>query len=361
MPRQVDALQPDDQDEHQAAPAQAGQQAGQVPGGEVPDSEQGQPEHRLLDPGLDEAENHQHDQPADDGREHERAGPAHGVAVVWLDAVGDPHQHRDQADGERDVAPPVDPGRPALAQLAELQVGPERAEHAERDRDQEDQPPVHRAEQPAQDQPDERARDRGHLVQPQGQAALVGGERVGEQCAGVGHQHGPADALQDPHDDDPHRGGRPVQPCQRQQYREHAEHGEAQVVDPDPADHVAQPAEAHHQHGGDHQVSHDHPQQQAGVPRLQRVHADAPEDVRQSDQHDRGVDRRHQHAERGVRQRDPLVAGPGGAGRPGRTAPLHGAGARAAPRAWLTRRRRPAYTPIPKVAAGAGRPGVSHP
>ena len=32
--RQLDALQPDDQDEHQAAAAQAGQQAGQVPGGE---------------------------------------------------------------------------------------------------------------------------------------------------------------------------------------------------------------------------------------------------------------------------------------------------------------------------------------
>ncbi len=54
MLRQPDALQPDDQHELQAAPAERAQQAGDVPGGERADLEQAQPEHRLghvqLDP-----------------------------------------------------------------------------------------------------------------------------------------------------------------------------------------------------------------------------------------------------------------------------------------------------------------------
>jgi hypothetical protein len=37
------------------------------------------------------------------------------------------------------------------------------------------------------------------------------------------------------------------------------------------------------------------------------VDVDAAEDVGQGDQHDQFVDRGHQHAERGVRQDDPLV------------------------------------------------------
>ena len=90
---------------------------------------------------------------------------------------------------------------------------------------------------------------------------------------------------------------------------------EAHVVHADPAEHVAEPAERHHQHRGDHHEAHEHPQQVAGVARAQRVQPDAAEDVGQRDQHDRLVDRRHQHAERGVRQRDPLVVRPERAGR----------------------------------------------
>ena len=43
------------------------------------------------------------------------------------------------------------------------------------------------------------------------------------------------------------------------------------------------------------------------LPGGERVEADAAEDRRQRDDHDRGVDRGHQHAERGVGQRHPLV------------------------------------------------------
>ena len=41
--------------------------------------------------------------------------------------------------------------------------------------------------------------------------------------------------------------------------------GEAEVVHLDPAVHVADAPEAHHQHGGDHQEAHDQPEQVAGV------------------------------------------------------------------------------------------------
>ena len=109
--------------------------------------------------------------------------------------------------------------------------------------------------------------------------------------------------------------------------------GEAEVVHPDPAVHVADPPEAHHQHGGDHEESHDQPEQVAGVLRLQRVELDALEDVGQGDQQDRRVDRDHQHAERGVRQRDPLVGGRSPARAPRRS---RVAGPRARPRLRMT-------------------------
>ncbi len=98
-----------------------------------------------------------------------------------------------------------------------------------------------------------------------------------------------------------------VERVERQRDGRDGEHGEAEVVDPHPAEHVAEPAERDHQHRGDHQVAHQHPQQVADVAGGQRVQADAAEDRRQRDQHDRGVDRRQQRAQRGVRQRDPLV------------------------------------------------------
>jgi hypothetical protein len=124
-----------------------------------------------------------------------------------------------------------------------------------------------------------------------------------------------ADCLQDPHRDQPERARRAVQPGHPQQDGEHREYRETQGVDPHPAEHVAQSAEGHHQHRSDQKVAQDQPQQQAGVAWQQRVHPDPAEDVRQRDQDDRPVDRRHQRAQRGVGQGDPPVAraGHGGA------------------------------------------------
>ena len=119
---QPDPLEPDDQHEHQAAPAEGGQEAGQDAGGEGPDLEQLEPEHRLGHAGLDHAERDQEDDAEGQGPEHQRVGPPHHVAAVGLDAVGDPDHDQDQPDGEGDVAGPVDPGRPAGARLVELEV-----------------------------------------------------------------------------------------------------------------------------------------------------------------------------------------------------------------------------------------------
>jgi hypothetical protein len=147
-------------------------------------------------------------------------------------------------------------GRP-LAELVEAAVGPERAEDAERHRHQEHQVPLHRAEQGAQDEADELAADPGDLVQAERHPAVIGREGVGEDRCRVGQQHGPADGLQDPHRDQPERACGAVQPGHPQQDGEHGEYRETQGVDPHPAEHVAQPAEGHHQHRRDQLVAQD--------------------------------------------------------------------------------------------------------
>ena len=96
-------------------------------------------------------------------------------------------------------------------------------------------------------------------------------------------------------------------PVDRQQQRGDRVDDEAEVVDPHAPVHVAEPPEADDQHAGDDEEAEDHPQQVEAVGGLQRVEVDAAEDRRHRDQRDRRVERRQQHAERRVRQRDPLV------------------------------------------------------
>src|SRR6202044_2660830 len=81
------------------------------------------------------------------GLVHPGGGPAERQR-----GVHDAGEQRDKADGEQRVAQPVDLGRDADPVVAELEVGPDRAEQAERDRDQEDEPPLDGGEHSAQDQ-----------------------------------------------------------------------------------------------------------------------------------------------------------------------------------------------------------------
>ena len=195
----------------------------------------------------------------------------------------------------------------AVAEFVQRAVRPDGAQDADRHADPEDRAPVPLGEHATEHQAEERAGDRGHLVDAERHTALLGRERVGEDRGGVGEQHRAADGLHDAPEDQPHRTRSGVERVERQCDRGQREDDETEVVHLDPAVHVAEPAERHHQHRGDQQEAHDHPQQVADVARRQRVQADAVEDRRQRDQHDRRVDRRDQHAECGVGQDDPLV------------------------------------------------------
>ena len=81
------------------------------------------------------------------------------------------------------------------------------APHADRHAHPEHRAPVPLGQHAADDQADERAGQRRHLVDAEGEAAPVGREGVGDDRGGVGHQHRAADALHDAHDDDLERAG----------------------------------------------------------------------------------------------------------------------------------------------------------
>jgi hypothetical protein len=132
-------------------------------------------------------------------------------------------------------------------------------------------------------------------------------EGIGQDRARVGEDERTADALSDAHQDQPERRRSAVQPGDREEDREEGEDGEAEVEHPHPAVDVAEPAEADEQHRHHDHEAEDQPEEVARVAGRERVDADAAEDVGQRDEQDRGVDRRHQHPERRVRERHPLV------------------------------------------------------
>ena len=102
--RQPDALQPDDEHEHQATAAEGAEEAGEHAGGEGPDLEELQAEHRLVGVDLNEAEQDEERHADTELRQDHRVGPPHRVVSIGLDPVGDPDHHQDQPDGEGDVA-----------------------------------------------------------------------------------------------------------------------------------------------------------------------------------------------------------------------------------------------------------------
>ncbi len=229
------------------------------------------------------------------------------MPVVGLDALGDADHDQDDAGREGEVAEPVDRLMRPGGQVPQPHVGPDRAEDAERDRDQEDQPPVDRGEHAAQDQPDERPAHAGDVVDAEGHAALVLRERVGQDGAGVAQQERAADALHDPEQQQVERAAAAGHPVDGEHERGRGVDDEPEVVHLDPAEQVTQAAHAHHQHAAGDQVAEDHPEQVLVVARDQRVELDAAEDVRHRDDHDRRVDGHQQCAHRRVGQRHPFV------------------------------------------------------
>src|SRR5690242_3921141 len=82
----------------------------------------------------------------------------------------------------------------------------------------------------------------------------------------------------------------------------------ATITSTRPSANVTLPHQSDDQDAGHDQVAEDHPQQVEAVSRHQRIELDAAEDVRHGDQDDGGIEGRQQNTERGIGQRDPLVA-----------------------------------------------------
>ena len=195
-----------------------------------------------------------------------------------------------------------------LPHLVERQVGPDRADHTERHAHPEHCTPVPLGEHPADHQADERPGDGRDLVDAQGGAPLVDRERIGEDRGRVGHEHGRAHGLYGAPGDEPVSACRALPGDERERDRREGKDEEAGVVDPDASANVAEATEHHHECRGDQHEAEQHPQQVGDVGRVEGVQPDPAEDGGQRDQHDRGVDGGHRHAERGVGQCDPLVA-----------------------------------------------------
>jgi hypothetical protein len=137
--------------------------------------------------------------------------------------------------------------------------------------------------------------------------APLGRERVGQDRGRVGHQHRPADRLQEPPADQPQRPVGALIRVEREQDRGDREYHEARVVHLHPAEHVAELAQVDHQHRLDEAVAHDHPQQVADVARRERVEVDAAKDRRERDDDDRPVERGHEDGRGRVREGDPGI------------------------------------------------------
>ncbi len=312
MLRQPDALQPDDQHEHQPTAGHRREERRQAAEGERPDAKQRQPEHRLGDVLLDPGERGQACHSAGEQRDHPRAAPAGRVAAVGPDPEGHRHHDQDQPRGEGEVAPPVDRGMSWLTALLELEVRPDSADQTDRHRDQEYEPPIDRRQHATEHESDEHAADADDVVDAKRHAALVLGERVGDDRRGIGQQERRADALDDAEDDQVGRTLAAAQPVDRQHQRGDRVDHEAGVVHSHAAVHVAETPQADDQHAGDDKESEDHPQQVEAVRRRQRVQMDPAEDRGHRDQRDRRVQRGEQNPEGHVGERDPLVAVAGG-------------------------------------------------
>ena len=282
-------------------------QARDVAGRERTTPKQAEVAHRLFDHRFDDREKCEQHESAADLADHLGARPAHRVMTVRLDPGSDAHHDCDEAAGKREVSPPIDAGRSSHADVAELHPGPDSAEHADRNRDQENQAPRDRREHATENKSARRARNDRDVLESERHAALVGRERVGHDSACVTEQHGPPKALAETHADKPARPGDAVHPRCTEQDGEDGKHDKPRVVDAHPPVDVAQATERDNEYCRHHEKPQDQPEHVLRIPWRQRVQADPAKDRRQSDQHDRRIDRDDQCRQHGVREDNPFV------------------------------------------------------
>jgi hypothetical protein len=148
-------------------------EAGDVAGGEGPDAEQAELEERIPDRALDPHESGEEDGARGEQAADDRIGPAHAVVSIRLEAVGDGDEDGAEADGEGDVAPPVDPAAVSFTGVTQHAVGPHRSEHTDGHVDPEHRTPIQNRQQTSRDQADELPGDGRDLIDAQRQAALI--------------------------------------------------------------------------------------------------------------------------------------------------------------------------------------------
>src|SRR5579883_322155 len=196
MQRQPDALQPDHQHELQTTARDAGQETAGDTGGEHTYLEEVQPEHGVFDTTLDLDKGNQQDQAQGDGPKYQRIAPAGRRVPIGLNTIGDAKQDSSCASGKGDIARPVKLLIFANSgNFSQIQIGPDCADNADRDADQEDQPPVEVGQDATENQPDHRAENGGNLVDAQSQPALVSGKGIGDDGRAIGKKKARANAL----------------------------------------------------------------------------------------------------------------------------------------------------------------------
>ena len=149
-------------------------------------------------------------------------------------------QQQRQPAGEGGKADPVHfllyvPG----SDFAQPEMRPERSEYSDGNVEVKERPPAVKADDDAgQRQSRHGADPEGDLIDAQDRAELLGRRRVGQDGGTIGDEHGCADSLDDPGENEE------TGACgDGRQGRTDGEHGKSQVVDLDPADHVRDPAD----------------------------------------------------------------------------------------------------------------------
>ena len=174
-----------------------------------------------------------------------------------------------------------------LTEFLQVDVRPDRPKEPEGHRDEKHQPPVDRAEDPAEDEANECSTDSRHVVDTERQSALVRRECVGQDRGRIGDQESRADPLKEASDDQPKCTRLASQWIDREHQRGGGVDDESEVVHLYPAVHVAEPSETHDQHTAHDQETEDHPEQVEAVTRSEGVQLDPTKDVGHGDQHDR--------------------------------------------------------------------------
>ncbi len=165
MQWQPDALQPDNQHKLQAATPQGREKACGIPSSKHTNLEEIEPKHGVVYMQFDPDEGCQQHDAQKNGSDDQGITPAHWRPPVWLNTIGDPQQEDGEAKREGHVSQPVNllmftDGRC----FAQHHVGPNGADDPNRHADEEDETPVNRSQDAADNQANERPGDPCNLI-----------------------------------------------------------------------------------------------------------------------------------------------------------------------------------------------------